>query len=222
MSSLVNIIKNSRFLEFIFFSNYFYGICAVALTVEATLQQRLPLNGFMYLGLIFLATVLYYVHPYIRKYSYVSSNPRTNWYKKHYDFMRWNQIVITGILMIAFTVFVSFHWNEILRMSLFNWIMVFLFPMAAAAYYGIQVLSKKFNIRRIGWLKPFVIGFIWAGVVTDYPVLFYDIINGQDYIVNELAVLLFTKISCLFLSYVSCLISKTIPLIICIASKLLL
>lgn len=38
-----------------------------------------------------------------------------------------------------------------------------------------------------------MIGFIWAGVVTDYPVLFYDIINGQDYIVNELAVLLFTK-----------------------------
>jgi hypothetical protein len=193
MRGLINIIKNNRFLKFILFSNYFYGICAVALTIEATLQQRFPLNGFVYLGLIFMATVLYYTHPYIRKRSYVSSNPRTNWYTRHYDFMRWNQIVITGILIIAFALFISFYWNEILRMSLFNWIIVFLFPMAAAAYYGISVLSKKYNIRKIGWLKPFVIGFIWAGVVTDYPVLFYNIINGQDYTVNEFAVLLFTK-----------------------------
>jgi hypothetical protein len=193
MKSIVSIIKRSRVMEFILFSNYFYGICAVALTIEATLQQRFPLNGFIYLGLIFMATVLYYAHPYIRKCSYISSNPRTNWYTKHYDFMRGNQIVITGILVIALALFVSVYRKEIVSMSLLNWAIVFIFPMAAASYYGIRFLSKRYNIRKIGWLKPFVIGFIWAGLVTDYPVLFYDIINNQDYVVNEIAVLLFTK-----------------------------
>jgi len=60
-------MKYYRLLEFIFFSNYFYGVCAVALSVETTLQQRFPLNGLGYFFLIFITTVLYYAYPYIRK-----------------------------------------------------------------------------------------------------------------------------------------------------------
>src|SRR5215471_3178489 len=72
--------NGNKIFEFIFYSNYFYGICAIALSVEATLQQRFPLNGLGYFFLIFITTVLYYAHPYIRKGLTRSSNARTNWY----------------------------------------------------------------------------------------------------------------------------------------------
>ena len=51
-----------RILEFIFFSNYFYGICAIALSIEASLQQQFPLNGVAYFLLVFGVTVLYYCY----------------------------------------------------------------------------------------------------------------------------------------------------------------
>lgn len=38
--------KYQQLLEFIFYGNYFYGICAIALSVEAMLRQRLRLNSF--------------------------------------------------------------------------------------------------------------------------------------------------------------------------------
>ncbi len=42
-------------------------------------------------------------------------------------------------------------------------------------------------------LKPFVIGFIWAGLVTVYPVLFHQAVKGLDYIPTAIGSLLFLK-----------------------------
>src|SRR5690242_4412391 len=86
-----------------FFSNYFYGLCAVALSVEAMLQQRVPLNGFLYFFLVFIATVLYYTYPYLHRTEKKTANPRTNWYNQHYGLMRWNQVLSTFIL--------GWHWH---------------------------------------------------------------------------------------------------------------
>jgi len=185
-------IKKKSLLEFIFYSNYFYGICAVALSVEASLQQCFPLNGVWYFGLIFITTVLYYAYPYIRKSS-TGNNPRTNWYTKHYNLMRWNQAVITFILLVASIFFLHHYQEELLKVSPLQWFLLFIFPAIAAAYYGINLLSRKFNLRKIGWLKPFIIGFAWAGLVTVYPVLFYDIISRTDYDFNWIGGLLFLK-----------------------------
>jgi hypothetical protein len=74
-----------------------------------------------------------------------------------------------------------------------QWLLIFIFPLVAALYYGINSISGKYNLRKIGWLKPFIIGFAWAGLVTIYPVLFYDIINKLEYKLNWIAGLLFLK-----------------------------
>jgi len=186
-------IKKKSLLEYIFFSNYFYGICAVALSVEASLQQRFPLNGVQYFGFIFICTVLYYTYPYIRRGSGKTTNPRTNWYRNNYNLMRWNQVIITVILAISTIIFLSIYLNEITRMAVVNWLLVLIFPVVAALYYGISFLSRKYNLRTIGWLKPFIIGFTWAGLVTIYPVLFYVIINNIDYQFTWVSILLFLK-----------------------------
>lgn len=186
-------IKNKSLLEYIFFSNYFYGICAVALSVEASLQQRFPLNGVQYFGLIFITTILYYSYPYTRQCSGNSTNPLTNWYTRNFKLMRWHQGLISLILLVAGVLFIINYTEQFLHISFTQWLLIVVFPMIAALYYGINFLPGNFNIRKIGWLKPFIIGFTWAGLVTVYPVLFYGIINDQDYQFTWIGMLLFLK-----------------------------
>jgi hypothetical protein len=180
-------------LEYIFFGNYFYGLCAVALSIEATLQQRYPLNGWLYFFFVFISSVLYYSYPYILKQPLSSSNRRTNWYTEHYNVMRWNQIIITIILSVALIFFLKDYWNAVMNMPAVNWILIFVFPAVAALYYGINSLPGKYNLRKIGWLKPFIIGFTWAGLVNVYPVLFYDITHNRQYAPDLVGILLFIK-----------------------------
>jgi hypothetical protein len=186
--------RNSlRLQEFIFYSNYFYGLCAVALSVEAALQQRYPLNGILYFGIVFITTVLYYSYPYIRKCTIISSNPRTNWYTRNYKLMWWQQVIITIILLLSLILFLCLHWKAVMAMTIRQWSLVLVFPFVAALYYGINALHGRYNLRKVGWLKPFIIGFTWAGLVTVYPVLFYDIIHQQEYLINWIVILLFVK-----------------------------
>jgi hypothetical protein len=49
----------AKVVRFIFFGNYFIGLLAIALTIEATLQLRLPFNSLAYYALIFCA--LWYI-----------------------------------------------------------------------------------------------------------------------------------------------------------------
>jgi len=83
--------------------------------------------------------------------------------------------------------------SRILDISLLQWCLILIFPVAAVLYYGLNTRLGKYNLRSIGWLKPFVIGFIWAGLVTVYPVVFYDMINNSNYALNPIGVFLFIK-----------------------------
>jgi hypothetical protein len=187
------LIKAIQLPAHFFFSNYFYGACAVALSMEASLQQQFLLNGFFYYFLVFIATVLYYTHPYIHKTTMPTTNPRTVWYNEHYQLMRWNQIIITIILLMALVIFLRIYVIEVLNMTTRQWMMFLVFPIVASLYYGGGRGIGKYNLRRIGWLKPFVIGFTWAGVITVYPGLFHCIIRGERYASGWIGVLLFIK-----------------------------
>ncbi|MBC7937281.1 MAG: hypothetical protein H7Y86_18200 [Rhizobacter sp.] len=184
---------NTPLLEWVFYGNFFYGICAVAQSMEATLQQRFLLSGFSYYGLIFLATVLYYNYPYARKHNTAGNNPRTAWYIRHYRFMFWNQVIITLILFIAGSLFLYEQHSLFENIDARQWLLLLLFPAVAGLYYGLNVLSGKYNLRSIGWLKPFIIGFTWSGLVTIYPVLWQNIQHGERYIFTLIGTLLFIK-----------------------------
>lgn len=185
-------IKKEALLRSFFFSNYFYGFCAVALSVEATLQQRMPINSFLYFGFIFFATVGFYVYPYLRR-SAGSTNPRTNWYTRHYKLMHLQQMFITAIIVVVPVISVLINHKVLSDITALEWLLIGIFPVTGAFYYGIALFTKKLNIRKIGWLKPFIIGFTWAGLVTVYPVLHYSILHRQPYKINEVGTLLFLK-----------------------------
>lgn len=180
-------------VEFIFYGNYFYGICVVALSIEATVQQFFPLNNSVYYFFVCCITVLYYDYPYVRRYKSAGDNSRTAWYIKNYNLVRWNQIIITAILLSAFVVLTYWYRSNIQHMGLVNWVLLLIFPAGASLYYGINFLSRRYNLRSIGWLKPFIIGFSWAGLVTIYPILYYAIVNNQNYQPTVIGLLLFLK-----------------------------
>ena len=184
----------NRLVEFIFFGNYFYGICAVALSIEASLQQHFPVNDIHFYILLFSATTLYYTKAYISESDATTDNPRTNWYILHHKVAFFSQIFFT-IIIAGYAVYFWFFRNGFFQdFTPFIWIIGLLFPFVAAFYYGFNLKSAgRFNLREIGWLKPFVIGFTWAGMVTVYPIIYYCLMNQQTYSITIVGSLLFLK-----------------------------
>ncbi|MBK5284921.1 MAG: hypothetical protein JJE25_05930 [Bacteroidia bacterium] len=175
-------ISGNAFVKFFFFGNYFYGICAVALSVEASLQQRFPLNNILWYVLIFSSVVLFYTYAYISETTTATNNIRLLWYRQHKKLVVASQLFFTAVVALCVILFVSDHLEAILNSSLTERILFFSFPSVAALYYGIDNKALiNYKLRNIGWLKPFVIGFVWAGVVAVYPVLFYDLSHDMHY-----------------------------------------
>ena len=185
---------NNRFVKFIFYGNYFYGICTVALCIEASLQHLLPLNSWMFYALVFVATVAYYTKAYMTDISVETINKRTQWYNQHRKTVKLSQgiCILTGALLLSYLLWI--HRAELIRITPVEWILTGLFPAVAVLYYGVNSrLLGHYNLRDKGWLKPFVIGFTWAGFVTVYPVFYYYFENAVAYTPDSLTVFLFLK-----------------------------
>lgn len=178
----------------LFFGNYFYGFCVVALSIEANLQQHIPLNSLTYYLFVFAATVLFYTHAYIAEPINDPHNKRAAWYARHRKEISWSQLLLT-IICIATGIYLL-HKNRggIVEANYWQWLPVIVFPLVAVLYYGsVSPGSSTRNLRNNGWLKPFVIGFVWAGVVTVYPVVFSSLENHRVYQPDLFMVLLTLK-----------------------------
>ncbi|GAO44885.1 hypothetical protein [Flavihumibacter petaseus] len=176
-----------------FYGNYFYGCCAIALSVEASLQQQYPLNSWPYYVLVFLGTVLFYSHPYIIRPASLAVHARNRWYHRHHRWLTIQQVLFTLALAVALAAFAWRHASSLAACTLKDWLLIGVFPLTAALYYGSAWLFGAYNLRRIGWLKPFVIGFTWAGWVTIYPPWFYEISHSSKYPITLIGSFLFLK-----------------------------
>lgn len=177
-----------------FFSNYFYGVCAIALSIEATLQQQFPFNSLHFYAFCFTTTVLYYTKAYITEKPSVSPNPRSRWYWENRRAVWLSQVILTIVAAVYLGMLAIQHYTFILRLPLVDWVLFLVFPVVALLYYGIeQGRFARYRLRNIGWLKPFIIGFVWAGLVTIYPIMFYNIENETNYIPNLIGLFLFIK-----------------------------
>jgi hypothetical protein len=122
------------------------------------------------------------------------ANPRTLWYATHQLLVKRSQCCFSIISLILFVYFLAIEWNAIVYISIPEWILIFVFPIVAILYYGVDIkISNRIILRNIGWLKPFIIGFVWAGIVTVYPVLFNNIIHLTSYEITQYGFLLFIK-----------------------------
>ncbi len=162
-----SIIKN------IFFGNYFYGFCVIALLIESTLQQELFFLHPTFYLFIFLGTVIYYTKAYIQLNYPQSNNPRVVWYTLNSKIiikLQHINLFICLLLLLFYIYYLFFVKHISISLFIFNNFCLLLFPIAAAFYYGLSTKGiGKHNFRKIGWLKPIIIGFTWAGVVSMLP-----------------------------------------------------
>ena len=171
-----------KILRFIFFGNYFVGILAVALTVESTLQLKVPFNSLSYYVLLFLAPIVYYTYAYMGATSnQQQENPRTAWYAKHGSFVYWSQLIFSTICCGLILYIAAGNYNVILHLPLEYWVIVCGVIVMAILYYGlVPVFFFNLNLRNTGWLKPFIIGFIWAATANFLPQVMLRIQSGTD------------------------------------------
>lgn len=191
----MNPFLNHPLVKLLFFGNYFYGICAIALSIEAALQQRESLNDGYYYLLSFSLTVLYYSKAYLNiEVSDTKENIRGHWYALHKKRIVLSLWFFALLALLLITRIYLTHSIVMLHLNSTEYILILIFPLTGILYYGINSKSfQSYNLRNIGWLKPFIIGFIWAGAVTVYPVLYQKLIYHRHYEINLIVALLFLK-----------------------------
>lgn len=170
-------------------------MCAVGLSVEATLQQHYPLNNTLYYVLVFLGTVLYYSLAYIKtETSPDSGNLRSAWYTSNLQAIMISLWLYAGLLLVFSAWLCVNHFRFLFTLYWYEYALILVFPCVAALYYGVPLpIVHQYNLRNVGWLKPFVIGFIWAGMVTVYPIMFGRLLHFTHYFPGTITVLLFLK-----------------------------
>lgn len=123
--------------------------------------------------------MVYYTRIYYRSISPTSSNKRIVWYRDHHNFIK--VALIVALLLIACdAAYLFFKLRKMVAtLHLIQWALMVIFPLIAFLYTfkTIPFLSAK-QLRGIGWLKPFFIGFAWSGLVTVYPVFFRQMQSG--------------------------------------------
>lgn len=190
-----------KLAHLIFFGNYFYGCCTVALAIEANVQLNLPLNSIYFYVLLFCATVLFYTYAYIEekntaliKSTKPHFNKRSKWYFENKALIKKMQRILTIICAALILFFLIEYYDNVLIVTPLQITGLVFTGVVAFAYYGISLGSSfKINTRSTGWLKPFAIGLVWATAVTYFPVLWYQVEQNVHYTFTQINLWFFIK-----------------------------
>jgi 4-hydroxybenzoate polyprenyltransferase len=167
-------------------SNLFYGLCAVSLCMETNYLLHLPLNYFVFYVLVAAVSAIYYTYIYLQVSASKLDDERLAWYRKHRK-----AIIIYFILLILSVIvagiFYLFHFTvNHANWGLREWAGLLVFPLIALGYSNNPLHSKKLPyLRKMGFIKPFAIGFVWAGLVSYYPLIFFELKYATTLPVNN-------------------------------------
>jgi len=183
-----------KLIHSIFFGNYFYGLCVVLLSIESAIQLAAPLASIDYYVAVFCGTVLYYTYAYLSDKQPNTPNERSDWYSANKSNIKTARFYVGSIFLASTAVLMQLFFRYLVAVSIGTWLALFSIPTVAILYYGIGNSSKnKVNLRNTGWLKPFIIGFVWAGVVTIYPIFIGKLFKRLPLDITIFQGLLFVK-----------------------------
>ncbi len=136
--------------------------------METNFQLQLQANSFVFYLLVFSVTIVFYTRAYLPlRNSVANTSPRTNWYRENHRFVRFSQLTL--LIISAFAVVWSIiQFKDVPRLKGWQWLVLVSLPLVALLYYGFRKHAP--GLRRIGWLKPLLIGYVWAGTVNVFPV----------------------------------------------------
>ncbi len=148
------------------------------LSFEAVLQQKLRFPPITYFCFIFCLTVVYYTKAYLSETVHSKANERTIWYVNNKNKNFNSQIYLT-VFSAVFAVFLLPNiLSELKLLNEKDYVFIAIFPIVSILYYG---FTAKFSLRQTHWLKPFIIGFVWSGLVTLAP-LFYNQLQSEQHL----------------------------------------
>src|SRR5689334_12930226 len=110
-----------------FYGNYFYGLCAVALSIEATVQQKFTLNPFYFYTGVFSITTWFYTLSYSKQPDSFR-NPRAHWYFKNTLWVKWSQRLLLLTSIVVIIKFIAVSVDTLLNMPLLQWVVILAFP----------------------------------------------------------------------------------------------
>jgi len=183
-------------IKSILFSNIFYGICAIALCIETSFQQQIPVLHPFFYCIIFSTTILYYTYAYINENNEPSmhANERSIWYFKRRKIFPFTQTFLFILIIISFATLLKKKIIYFTFIDVKSWILLVVLLLLAVFYYGNSITGKGFySLRKFGLFKPFLIGLIWAGTVSVIPVFFYDLTHKTNYVFQPTTLFLATK-----------------------------
>lgn len=144
-----------------------------------------------YYLLLFILPVVYYTYAYQHQtVAPATGNPRSRWYFENRYLTRWVQGVLMAVSAVLVLLLVTEHVENILHLPLLYWVLSGVIVLAGLLYYG---LLPGFTLRRVGWLKAFVIGFVWACVASMLPVMMLRVEYAMDFHQHILWIFLFLK-----------------------------
>lgn len=123
-----------------------------------------------------------------------ANNLRSRWYVEHRSFLQGTQRFFLTLGVLSFCYFIYRHYSSIFLLSVSDCFLIVVFPLLAFFYYGIEIKSfRRFDLRKVGWLKPLLIGFSWSGAVTYFPYIVDKIETGVIYSTENHLMILFLK-----------------------------
>ena len=143
-------------------SNQFYGICAASLSIASTMYIFHQPPTFFITAFVYLSTLLYYTHAYLRETKEGLYNDRTEWYQYFKGYLVVRQGVLTLILLwLAFFKLDSIHW--LLNMGMPAQTILFFSALLSFSYYfpG-KYFPSLVVIREWGIFKSLTIAWVWA------------------------------------------------------------
>ena len=181
----------NRFIECIFFSNFFMGLMSLGLNLETNIKIGLPLNSIIYYLFIGSLTILFYLFAYkIPTNTNFSLNPRTQFYIQHKKSIFWFNIILCIItIMSGFYLFVQsipriFHLNSI------HYLVLLISFLLSISYY-----NWKFglSLRKYTWFKPTLIAWTWAITTVYLPLLVLHLADGISFTIDAKFYFLFSQ-----------------------------
>ena len=166
-----------RIIEYIFFSNFFMGIMALALNIETNIRSQLPLNSFDYYIFTTSITILFYLFAYrVPKSVSFSVNPRIDFYVKHRKFIRFFTIVLYIISIFSGINILIHSYQNLLHLSWIHYFILIITFILSTSYY-----NWKFglSLRKYTWFKPTLIAWTWAITTVYFPLLVLQLTNDK-------------------------------------------
>lgn len=194
----------TRLIHFIFYGSYFYGCCAIALLWETSTQLQLHIEEPLIYISTFGITALFYNYPYLRKPNPGSANPRVQWIARHHRIFLIQQFLLAAITIISILLLGLKYGSVTVYPRPVQWALILLPLLLAVSYYSGLLWKENYSLRRIGWLKPFIIGLVWTSLVYLYPILFVDLTRPGKVEIDFFTILLFIK-SVMFISVLAIL-----------------